>query len=271
MGEPGRFQALLRWWRDLPAPWRVNVGLYALAGISLVALLSQIVIGGGSAPRRIEVATQTTRPRTATTLSTTTTLDQSTTSVPASVPPTNAPPPTPGPAPKTASTAKGKAATGGGGSPAPVTFNPTTTQAVRCQHNSVDPACGPFSWDPPPGENQGLDIELVSISPEEPRAGQAVTVGFLVKDPDHLVTGNCSTVTFGDGGSQGSCPPLACEDAHGVWDARAQPGSNEITFDHIYASPGTFHLTATFHTDRDRCPDPYGSAGEKTIDVTVTE
>ena len=159
MGEPGRIQAFLGWWRGLPTAWRVNAGLYALAGLSLIALLTQIVIGGGSRPRRVEVAARApTRP-------TTSVVAPSTTQPPATtVPPTTAPPaPTDPPAPATtrAPGGGGRRAGGGGGasSPAPASFQPAPQPGPTCK-NSRDPACGPFSWDPPPGPNAGLEISV---------------------------------------------------------------------------------------------------------------
>ena len=84
MGEPGRIQAFLGWWRELPTGWRVNVGLYGLAGVSLIALLAQMVVGGDSKPRRVEVAAG----RRAPARPTTTAVAPSTTELPTStVPP----------------------------------------------------------------------------------------------------------------------------------------------------------------------------------------
>ena len=74
--------------------------------------------------------------------------------------------------------------------PAPKAAAPATTAppakgsppTSTCR-NSSDPACGPFSWDPPPAPNQPRQVNL-SVSTASPRVGQAVTVHADVHDPE---------------------------------------------------------------------------------------
>jgi hypothetical protein len=236
MGEPGRFQALLERWRELPTSWRVNAGLYLLAGLSLVALLAQVVTGGGSRPRRVEVASR-----------------------PSARPTTSAA--APKAAAGSATTRPRATASPGSPSPAPPgnTPAPGPSPAPAC-HNSTDPACGAFFWDPPAGSNAPVGVS-VQASPFTPHANDEVTFNITVTDPDHAISDNCTVARFGDGTSQDfPCNPAPCANAHGPWVPPAQEtGSRVFRFTHRYATPGDFQAEFSFRTDSDRCPDPYGS------------
>ena len=264
MGEPGRIQAFLGWWRELPTGWRVNVGLYVLAGVSLVALLTQVVVGGDSRPRRVEVAAgRQARPTTTAVASSTT--EPSTSTVP---PLTTAPPDTSKPTATTRAATGGRPPGGGGRGTSPPPVGPPTS--VACERNSTDPRCGPLSWDPPEGENRGLTISV--DAPTEARVNDVVIFRVAVSDPDHLVTGNCRVADFGDGTVvRGGCTRPPCPDAHGVWDTPPrQAGNGGETYQHRFTSAGAFMVSFTYRTDMDRCPDPYGSFGVETVRVTVT-
>jgi hypothetical protein len=269
MGEPGRIQAFLGWWRELPTGWRVNVGLYVLAGVSLIALLTQMVVGGDSGPRRVEVAAG----RRAPARSTTTAVPPSSTLSPTStVPPlTTAPPAT---TPKSPVTTRaftgGKPAGGGGGGGPAVTFAPTTAPPVECGRNSTDDRCGPLVWDPDPGPNAGINITV--DGPTTVAANEPVTYTVRATDPDHLMTRQCTRADFGDGAvREEPCNPPPCVNARGVWDTPPkQTGNGEITYQHTFKVPGTYTMRFTFHTDKDRCPDPYGSVATESVIVTVT-
>ena len=268
MGEPGRIQAFLGWWRELPTGWRVNVGLYVLAGLSLVALLTQMLVGGDTGPRRVEVAAgrraparpTTTAVAASTTLSPTSTVPPLTTAPPATSPNSSAP---------TRAFTGGKPAGGGGGG-SPATFAPAPPTTVQCGRNGTDDRCGGLVWDPPPGPNTGLTITV--DGPTTATVGQAVTFTVRATDPDHLVTGHCTRADFGDGSvKEEPCNPPPCANARGTWDTPPkQSGSGEITYQHTFDREGTFTMRFTFHTDKDRCPDPYGSVGTQTHTVTVT-
>ena len=267
MGEPGRIQAFLGWWRELPTGWRVNVGLYVLAGVSLVALVTQVAVGGDSGPRRVEVAAG----RQAPARPTTTAVAPSTTEPPAStVPPlTTAPPETSRPTATTRAATGGKPA-GGGGGPSPITFAPTTPPSVECGRNSTDDRCGALVWDPPPGLN--ADVNVTVDAPTTAKVGEKVIFNVRATDPDHLVTSNCTTADFGDGATRNEpCQTPPCERARGVWDTPPkQTGNGRITYEHVFTQAGTFTATFSFRTDMDRCPDPYGSQGSGSVTVTVT-
>jgi hypothetical protein len=80
----GGLQGLATRWNDLAKPWRVNVALYALTALSLIALVFELVAGGDT-PATVDLASQvpvttsstvapsTTRPSTTTSSSTSST------------------------------------------------------------------------------------------------------------------------------------------------------------------------------------------------------
>ncbi|HEX2192056.1 MAG TPA: hypothetical protein VHH09_02595 [Acidimicrobiales bacterium] len=258
MGEPGRIQM---WWGGLSTGWRVNVLLYMLATVSLLALITEIVIGGDE-PRRVEVAGQVPR-RTPTTQAGATTTVSPTTSVPpttvAAVAPTTAATSRPAPEP----TRPRQRA-----SPPPVAFNPVPQSpdpTLACR-NSGDPRCGEFRWDPSPGPNQPLAVR-VDVAPE----GTQARFTFDVSDPDHTVTDNCAQLDYGDGQSQPfPCNPAPCPPTFGPWTPPPrEPGQRQFVFRHTYNQPGEYTAKFTFRNDRDRCPDPYGNSQSDSIVVTV--
>lgn len=255
MGESGRIHAAGEWWRGLSRAWRANIALYALATISLVALIAQIAAGGGSAPRRVEVASRAAKP-TPTSLRPPVTTPQTTTTAAAAPPasPDTTLPPAPAapdrsPAPVPLSV-----------DPNPPPEQPTTPPTVPCR-NSVEPRCGSFFWDPPAGDNKQLTI---TVAP----AGSAglVTFAVTVTDPDHGVTTNCAVIEYGDGPvERPPCNPAPCPDAHGPWDPPAkETGRQNFMYVHQYA-PGVWTAKFTFHTDLDRCPDPYGNTASVSV------
>jgi hypothetical protein len=260
MGEPGRFQM---WWGGLSTGWRVNVLLYALATISLLALVTEIVAGGGES-RRVEVAGQPARRTTTTQAQVTTTFAPASSLPPASTTP---PPPTRVAVPTSALPPE-PTRPRQGSSPPPIGFNPvppspTTTLACR---NGNDPRCGPFRWDPSPGPNQPLAVD-VNIAPD----GAQARFTFDVSDPDHQVSENCATIDYGDGSSEPlPCNPAPCPPAFGPWTPPArEAGQRQFVFRHTYNQPGQYTARFTFRNDRDRCPDPYGGSRSGEIAVTV--
>ncbi len=264
MDEPGQTHAAAKWWRGLSGAWRANVGLYCLATVALVALVAQIVTGGGRPAQRVEVASR----------APITTAPSPRPQIPTTTPPTTVagPPTTDAP---TASAPPGPAAPNTPPAPAPLTVgpsvpeNPTTSPPV-CR-NSTKPDCGPFYWDPAPAPNQPLNVN-VTPSPSNPAPNDVVTFTVKVTDADHRVTNNCAQANFGDGVVQSlPCTHAQCFDAHGPWDPPPQTdGDATFTFRHQYGQ-GTFAPTFTFHTDFDLpCPSPYGSAGSGQTTVRVS-
>jgi len=268
MVVPGRKQTATEWWRGLPGAWRANVGLYGLATLALVALVAQILTGGGAPPQRVEVAsrapvTTTTSPR----FQTTTTAGEAPTTA---GPPDTAPPPPPTTAAATPPAAGRSPAPPPGPPPLAVQPHDTTTAPPVCR-NSSDPRCGAFFWSPDPAPNQRLTVS-VSATPDTPAPGDLVTFTVQVTDPDHAVSANCAEVNYGDGSIEPiGCSRPQCVEAHGPWVPPPQvTGSQTFTFQHAYQALGTFAPTFTFHTDQDvPCPNPYGNSGSGSIGVTV--
>ncbi|MFN2609169.1 MAG: hypothetical protein ABR511_14965 [Acidimicrobiales bacterium] len=266
MGDDSRAPAVRRWWRALAVGWRVNLGLYALAAVALVALLIELAAGGGESPRRVEVASQA-RPSTTVATPATTFAPPTTTGGPttSAVTTTVAEPSTTG---KPARSTPTSAAPGGSHTGS---ASPTTTAPPVCR-NSTDPRCGPFRYEPAPAANQPLTVQVVvqfggaPVPPAVPKAGQEVTFTVTVADPDDRVSAECGAVSYGDGATEPlpCSPPSPCPQAFGPWDPPApQADSQTFTFKHTYGSAGTFNSSFTFHTILDRCPepDPYGSLG----------
>lgn len=158
----------------------------------------------------------------------------------------------------------------------------TTTAAVAATcRNSTDRACGSFRWDPAPGANQRMTLE-VTVSPPNPRVGELVTFTFIVSDD---ATPRLERADYGDG----TTPPLAdsrCEgrppEGFGPWTPPEQrPGSFTLTDQHVYSRPGTYLYRNAVNSsswadrtppgDSRRCPrDPYADSliAEVTIPVS---
>ena len=149
---------------------------------------------------------------------------------------------------------------------------PPTT--VRCR-NSTDPACGPFRWDPPPGPDQPVEIEIVH-SPSAPQAGEQVTVTVHVAEADSEL--HSVTVSFGDEEAL-TLPPaaaVACEgDAPtGPWTPPVPaPDDTVATYGHIYTEPGDYTIDV-YAASADfldaTCPaNPYASQGNASAQIRV--
>jgi len=82
---PGGLQGLVARWNDLAKPWRLNVVLYSLTALSLVALVFELVAGEDTAPNtnlasRAAVVTTTSAPSAVVASTTTSPSTSSTTS-----------------------------------------------------------------------------------------------------------------------------------------------------------------------------------------------
>jgi len=138
-------------------------------------------------------------------------------------------------------------------------------------HNSTDSACGAFRYEPAPGGNQALSID---VSPTSARAGEAVTFHITVRDPDDQLSDYCSLVSFdADPGAtfRGGCAPPECPTAYGPWTPpAAAAGQVSKDYTHTYSSPGTYSIFIKFVSGNGRCNDPYSSANSRLVTVTVT-
>jgi hypothetical protein len=258
--EHDRLESTWDRWQRLPLGYRINACVYVLAFIALVGLLAQVVSGDGGKPRQVEVASRastTTRPKATTT---------TTTKAPPVTVPTTAAPTTAAPAPSSGSGSSAGSGSGGSNSAQPPGTTPIPGLPVtsNCQ-DSTDPDCGSFSWSPAPSANKPI---LISIQPSV--AGNLVTFSVDVSDGDHSVGDNCAVIDFGDGVSQQlPCQPLNCPATFGPWTPPAAvPGHAVFSYSHTYA-PGNYLATFEFHSDRDRCPDPYGNYGQGALEIGV--
>jgi hypothetical protein len=163
---------------------------------------------------------------------------------------------------------------------------PTTTTLV-CR-NSSDPRCGPFRWEPDPGPNQPLTVDI-TYEPSSPRAGETVTFHVTARDPDaSQFPQMCSF--FGDGsgpcisGVKGaSSDPSApdyepyCGPMYGPWTPPVRPGQESLGnppgsgVPHTYANAGTYLVRFSFDSSATFCgyAGPYASQGEGTVQVVV--
>ena len=150
---------------------------------------------------------------------------------------------------------------------------PTTTASLPCR-NSSDPRCGTFRWDPAPGANSPLSIN-VSFAPQDPHPGDTVTFTVHVVDPDAspIIAGDqtCNPPGFGDAGTA-RCTPSCAPPGYGPWTPPArQRGERTITYTHAYDSAGTYTAHFWFASYQTPCPkSPYASAADSSINVTVS-
>ena len=148
---------------------------------------------------------------------------------------------------------------------------PTAAPTLVCR-NSVDPACGPWHWDPAPAPNQPLRLSIVA-TPVQAKVGEVVTFTVTWADPDANL--DRGTVLF-YGGDEDTrlIPPLTMFRCFGPWTPpAARPGSGTLTFKHVYRSPGTYKAdfiaeARSVDYTTETCGDPYASEG--TVSVTIT-
>ncbi|MBV8982314.1 MAG: hypothetical protein JO086_15535 [Acidimicrobiia bacterium] len=181
------------------------------------------------------------------------------------------------PAPKPAAKAP-SGTTAPGTTPAPATppgnssggFTPTST----C-HNSYDPSCGAFSWQPAPDPNQPITGQ-VTPSNTTVHVGDKVTFTLTGTDPDASPLQECN-VDFGDG--QGyhcdprpSIDPSYCPPQYGPWTppAKQQGTLTDPPLDHTYAQPGTYDVVFNVRSAMQDCNNPYASQADLKTTVVVT-
>lgn len=150
----------------------------------------------------------------------------------------------------------------------------TTTTTCR---NSMSASCGPFRWDPSPGNDQPVSVS-VSYFPTTVHPGDEVTFTVRSSDPDDQINTNdrCRAVnSFGDGTSDPpspECPRCPTPGRYGPWTPPAKNGGQRFeTVKHTYNLAGQY--TATFRrVSGDPCPDqtdPYASEGGASVTVNV--
>ena len=157
------------------------------------------------------------------------------------------------------------------------TTDPTTTTTLVC-HNSTNPACGAFHYEPALTNDPGTATLVASPTDADVGflAGQDVQLTLFATDPDSAVWGNldgelqdvtktggafCGWYDFGDGNTghgdkgPGTCVPNGCPDVlsnrYGAWDVPPTHPTNNvvlITF-YMFDRPGTYDVTLTATAD----------------------
>lgn len=154
---------------------------------------------------------------------------------------------------------------------------PTTTTTVDPCRNSADSKCGPFRFDPQPGVDRPMTVD-VTIEPAAPVAGQAMVFHITLTDPDG-VSYDGTTFNFGNSGIGGSTPETCAK--FGRWDPPAtDPSSATKTTDvtHTYFDAGSYTATFFFDAGPFDCVDsvtgrgdrPYASSATATVTVVVS-
>ena len=162
--------------------------------------------------------------------------------------------------------------------PAPTTtaVPATTTTTLDPCRNSTDPACGPFRFDPQPGADRPMTVE-VTVEPPAPVAGQPMVFHITLTDPDG-VSYDGTTFNFGNSGIGGSTPEPCAK--FGPWDPPARdPASavKTVAVTHTYDDAGSYTATFLFDAGPFDCVDsvtgrgdrPYASSATGTVTVAV--
>ena len=158
-----------------------------------------------------------------------------------------------------------------GGTPAAT----TVTTASPCR-NSTDPACGPFRFDPQPGPDRPMTVE-VGAEPPSPAPGQPMVFHVVLRDPDGVSHG-ASQYGFGDSGI-GDASSADCK-RFGPWDPPAPDPAHaieDLDVGHTYLQPGTYTATFSFEAGPFECVDsvsgrgdrPYASGATASVTVVV--
>ena len=149
----------------------------------------------------------------------------------------------------------------------------STVPACR---NSTDPACGDFRFDPQPGADDPMTVEVTAV-PSSPVAGQPMVFRVTLRDPDGVSYG-ASNFFFGDSGISdskfGQCKKF------GPWDPPARDPSQATVVQevgHTYAQAGSYTATFTFEAGPFECVDgvsgrgdrPYASSALGSVTVVV--
>jgi hypothetical protein len=171
---------------------------------------------------------------------------------PAAVAPAVVPAPAPVPAATTGTTAR-------------------TTTTGRVCHNSSDPACGQFRWDPPLGPNQPL-VASFTKAPTTAVVGQPLIFEVVWSDGDAKLSQDRFTTDDTHVGTACSLVPR-----YGPWTPPAPVGgSGTLTYPTSFGQPGTYHVSVELGTGDpqgpvgDDCNPVYGNATSVETTITVT-
>jgi hypothetical protein len=161
--------------------------------------------------------------------------------------------------------------------PTTSTAAPTTTTTVDPCRNSTDSACGPFRFDPQPGADRPMTVD-VTVEPAAPIAGQPMVFHITLTDPDG-VSYDGTTFNFGNSGIGGSTPEACAK--FGPWDPPARDPAaalKTLNVGHTYFEAGSYTATFLFDAGPFDCADsvtgrgdrPYASSATGTVTVVVS-
>ena len=148
---------------------------------------------------------------------------------------------------------------------------PPVTTSGACR-NSYDPACGPFSWDPPP-HNRPLTIQA-SAQPAEGAADRRFAFHVVADDPDAEIVSCLPRVDWGDNvvENEDCVVNYNCrvETRFGPWrpPPPGAPGHADFDLSHTYARPGAYRVTFQMGSGSG-CDLSYASQATKTLTVVV--
>ena len=144
----------------------------------------------------------------------------------------------------------------------------STSTTLAC-HNSTNPACGPFHYDPPLPANRPTHITIAS-EPGTPVVGQPVTFTVTVDDPDGQGPGRCgqfdADVTHAEPTTTTAAQPAstcmmtasadpAATHGYGPWDPPSTvPGHVVLTYTVTYQDAGP-HTVSYSTFDVGQCGD----------------
>ncbi len=162
---------------------------------------------------------------------------------------------------------------------APVTTAPAPSTTVNPCRNSRDPACGPFSFEPPPDPDQPMTVEVIP-STATVKVGEPMSFHTIRRDPDGVSAGGMS-YDLGDKTLMGEPAYAPCYH-FGPWDPPPKGLTPTVLTEdipHTYTLAGTFTVTFVYFpgtlggcvdqaTGR-RAEDPYGSQGQGSVQVIV--
>lgn len=148
-------------------------------------------------------------------------------------------------------------------SPSPVpsgeeTPGPSAAPTLVCR-NSTNPDCGEFYWDPDPGPNAPLTIEI-EMDPINPEPGKPVTFTITVDDPDAVVSADGIIVRM----DQTAYVHPDCRGLrYGPWDTPAKKHGRAVVT-RTYTLSSGYHTISVQALSEGYCGgepnSPYGSA-----------
>ena len=152
----------------------------------------------------------------------------------------------------------------------------TTATSETTSTTLSKPTTSTTSTSSPPTtvRTSGTCAEVTASSPDhlaakvcqegESVAGKPTTLHLTASDGNAQVDNDCRSPEF----EWGDEPTVQCMIACQITDRPSDPSSIDLTRDHTYASPGTYHVTVTVESN---CGSgPYGESRTLDLDLAIT-